>query len=318
MHVRNALLSRHKQPKTLNLKPHWQVLERASDAHSALQDLRCVMAKGMPVTAEVVRVTCEWAASAPAALLAPALTGPGSGLARYDQASASGAAHDGQLGAEHAGPPELAAGRPGVALAAAAADEGGLAQRRAFAVALLSELASAVRSSSGSAHAAEAAAAAAAGPGSTGAPGVPGAPRSGTPDPSPSPKPAARPAAPPLQAALSEWLDGRAAGEAGSGAADPAGLGCGPAPAERALQALLVALTAGGLFCPAAYQGMLIARVRRSCIPFFWLPAAGLLFVAAVSRGPADRFACILKLSCLPARQGVLSPRCGPPPFAHP
>ena len=216
-----------------------------------------MMAKGMPVAAEAVRVTCEWAAAAPAALLAPALTGPGSGLAHCDQAGASEAAAAGQPGAERVGPPGAAAGRPGAAPATAAVDEGGLAQRRALAVALLAELASDVSGSGGSAHAGEAGGVAT-GPNSAAALG------SGAPDPTPIPKTAARPAAPPLQAALFEWLDARAARAAGGGAADPAWLGVSTAPAERALQALLVALTASGLFCPAAYQGMLIARVRHS------------------------------------------------------
>lgn len=218
-----------------------------------------MMAKGIPVAAEAVRVTCEWAASAPAALLAPVLAGSGLGLAHRDQAGVLGPAAAGQPSAERAGPPGAAAGGPGAASAIAAVDESGLAQRRALAVALLAELASEVCGSGGSTHAGEAGGVAA-GPGSMAAPG------SGAPDPMPGPKTVARPAAPPLQAALFGWLDARAAREAGGGAADPAGLGGGTAPAERALQALLVALTGSGLFCPAAYQGMLIARVRSCCI----------------------------------------------------
>jgi len=123
----------------------------------------------------------------------------------------------------------------GPAAAAAAGDaapwEAELGARRAVALAVLAALAAELRGAGAE---------------------RPGSAAGGPPGGGPAPAPGPAPGAPPLQAAVFDWLDARAraagVGDAGGG--------------ERGAQALLVAMAATGLLCPAAHLGLLVARVR--------------------------------------------------------
>lgn len=251
-----------------------QILERASSAAGAVQDLRRLTAKGFTpgaATGEAVRVACDWATSAPLALLALALAPSQAvlGLESGGRLPLAAVRAGGRAATE--APSSLAtaaAARDGDipsvrAAAAAAREEGELAERRAFALAVLGELAAGEALGADAAKPADAVR-----PSSAAAPDEVVGPHPSTASALKTPH-GDRPAPPPLQAAVFEWLDGRAVGGAGGGCRQDAGgagvelgIGSGPVCAERSEQALLVALAADGLFCPAAYQAMLVARVR--------------------------------------------------------